>query len=146
MKTFKSYGVLISLLVLFLGVGSLFTLTSADVKKASPNRFEFTGDTLDSLETIVFTVPQYTKNKFGYCFQLYSYELSGDMGGNAIIWESCFDTENRWFPVDTVAFTATGNVYIEGVTRAHRIKLEVQTDSTGQSGIHHAAVQLTEEF
>lgn len=146
MKNLKSYGILTFCILLFLGIGAIFSLSSSDVAKARPNYWEFTGDTLDESESIVFTVPQFVKNKTGYVFQVYSYEISGNLDANAIIWESCWETANRWFPVDTVAITGTGNVYLEGVTRARRIKLEVQTDTTAQSGIHHAAVQLTEEF
>lgn len=123
-----------------------FTLTSSNVVKARPNQYEWPVDTLDEDSTGTFTVTPEIKNKTGYVFQVTSTEVSGTVDALAIVRESCWDTENRWVPVDTVAITAEGSVRIEGVTRARRIQLYLLADTTAQSVQHYVAGQLTEEF
>ena len=141
MKNFKIYGILFVLV----GIATLF-LTSANVEKARPNSYEFGVDTIAQTANGTFTIPQFIKNKTGYVFQVTAAQLSGTIGSNAIIRESCWETANRWVNVDTVAISAAGNVRIEGVTRARRLQLYILADSTTQSGQYYVAGQLTEEF
>jgi len=148
MKTFKIYSIYSTIVLVFIGLVWLMTLTSAsdNVAKGRPNQYEFAADTIEEDGTTQFILNQQLKNKTGYMFQITSSVVADTVLATAYIRESAWDTESRWVNKDTISITGPGNYRVEGTTRARRLQLYIVADTTTQTGLHYVAAQTTEEF
>lgn len=125
---------------------SLFALTSANVTKARPNGYEFSVVTQDESEIDSLTIDQQIKNQTAYFWQFNVTQDSFATDATIILYESAWDTEDRWYPRDTLTISAAGAYRFTGVTNARRLMSVISTDTTNQQITTYSAATLTENF
>jgi hypothetical protein len=122
------------------------TLPSANVTKARPNGYEFSAVVLDESQADSLTIDQQIRNQTAFFWQFNVTQDSFATDATIILYESAWDTENRWYPLDTLTISAAGAYRFTGVTDARRLMSVISTDTTNQQITTHSAATLTENF
>lgn len=122
------------------------TLPSANVTKARPNGYEFSTVVLDESQNDTLTIDQQIRNQTAYFWQFNVAQDSFATDATIILYESAWDTEDRWYPRDTLTIAAAGAYRFTGVTDAKRLMSVISTDTTNQQITAHSAATLTENF
>ena len=122
------------------------TLPSANVTKARPNGYEFSVVTLDESQADSLLIDQQIRNQTAYFWQFNVTQDSFATDATIILYESAWDTENRWYPRDTLTISAAGAYRFTGVTDARRLMSVISTDTTNQQITTYSAATLTENF
>jgi hypothetical protein len=144
-KTFSQnlFGLLVFCL---LAAFSLFALTGANVTKARPNGYEFSTVVQDESEADSLIISQDIKNQTAFFWQFNVTQDSFATDATIILYESAWDTEDYWYPRDTLTIAAAGAYRFTGVTDARRLMSVITTDTTNQQITTRSAANLTENF
>lgn len=134
------------LVFVMLATFSIVSLTSANVTKARPNGYEFSTVVLDESEADSLIIDQQIKNQTAFFWQFNVAQDSFATDATIILYESAWDTEDRWYPRDTLTIAAAGAYRFTGVTDAKRLMSVITTDTTNQQITTNSAATLTENF
>lgn len=132
--------------LLLIAAVALFSLTSANVQKARPNGYEFAATTAVESEADSLTIPDQIRNQTGFFWQFNVTQDSFATAATIILYESAWDTENRWYPLDTLSISAAGAYRFTGTTNAKRLMSIITTDTTNQQITIQSAATLVETF
>ena len=135
-----------SILLAVIAIGAMVFLSSANVTKARPNGFEFSAVTQDESENDSLIINQDIKNQTGFFWQFNVAQDSFATDATIVLYESAWDTEDRWYPKDTLTVSAPGAYHFEGTTNARRLMSVISTDTTNQQITTQSAANLVETF
>ena len=135
-----------SILLAVVAIGAMVFLPSANVTKARPNGFEFTAVTQDESENDSLLINQDIKNQTGFFWQFNVAQDSFATDATIVLYESAWDTEDRWYPKDTLTISSAGAYRFEGTTNARRLMSVISTDTTNQQITTQSAASLVETF